>query len=131
MRYLKVTFFSLVLCLSLSGCKKKETEAEDAAASAPTEEAAAAPVAGTPSEAPASSKSLTPAEAVRAAMEKKQYTDAVRLVLQIQGSARTEQQAVEAAALKQEIKLALTDVANTDREAAQALGMLRLTTLGR
>ncbi|MGV3772626.1 MAG: hypothetical protein ACO1QB_06970 [Verrucomicrobiales bacterium] len=129
---MKQLFFltSVLVFVSLAGCAKKETQTVEEAApeEAPAAEAAAAAPAA---EAAGVPQKLTVAEAVRAAMEKRQYSDAVRLVMQMQASAQNEAQAQEAAVLKQEIKLTLMEVSATDRKAYEALGVLRATTLGR
>lgn len=122
-----------LLVMAMAGCGKKaeETTVEEAA---PVEETATAEAA--PADAPTAPSApvnevLPGASSVRAAIERKDYETAVGALLALRGAATQPPQSGEYIALYDEVKFALIDASQTDRNAAAALMSLRAATAGR
>lgn len=105
----------VALLLCATGCKKEE------APSAPSKADAA------PADAPA----LSGSDAVRAALEKKDWDGAMSGLLQVGQSVTSQEQQNNFLVLKQEVKNTLMDASATDPKAAQALTVLRQMTVTR
>lgn len=113
---------SIVLSFGLTtGCGKKQ---------------AAAPAASgaTPAAAPVSTKSaaqIAGADDVVTALEKKDYDEAIAALMRVQSTVRTDEQKVQYSTLAWETKNKLTEAAEKDPKAGQALMALRSMTSGR
>jgi len=128
---LKILAITVVSASLLAGCSKKsEAEAPAADASAPA--ADSAEVAAPASAASTGPESLPGSGAVQAAMEKKDYSSAVTMLLGMGGGfKRGEDKWVEYMNFFGEIKYTLTDLAESDPKAAEALMTLRAFQSGR
>lgn len=123
-----IALLSAAFLIATVGCKKKSAPVAEQPAEAPAEAAPAA----APAEADASPKIANGPEMVRAALEKRQWDEAVRGAFAIQAMAGGNPERLKAAALlKEEVKMKLIEEAPRDQKAAEALGMIRAMTMGR